>query len=100
MYLAALGLWAAFLVAAVFYARTARHPETRPLAAYLIFVIIFTVSSFVLFAAAALLLRGTGQAGALAHPAGAALFLLAVFVPAFVIARWQLRKPPRPPISP
>ncbi|MGF1612223.1 MAG: hypothetical protein ACFCUQ_22715 [Kiloniellales bacterium] len=95
MFLVALALWAAFLVAAIFYCRHARHAQTRPLAAYLIFVIVFTVSSFVIFTALSLLLQALGQAGAISHPAGAALFLTVVFIPAFFIARWQLRKPPR-----
>jgi hypothetical protein len=95
MYLLALVVWLAFLVGAIFYTRQARHPQARPLAAYLVFVIVFTVSAFVAFAAITLILQGLGQTGALSHPVGAALFLLIVFVPAFFLGRWQLRKPPR-----
>lgn len=95
MYVIALAVWLAFLVGAVFYTRQARHPQVRPLAAYLIFVMVFTVSSFVVFATVTLILQVLGQTGALSHPAGAVLFLLVVFIPAFLLARWQLRKPPR-----
>ncbi len=100
MYLAGLALWAAFLVAAIFYTRRARHPGVRPLAAYLIFIIVFTVTSFAIFAASTALLQALGAAGALTDPAAAVLFLAAVFVPAFLVARWQLRRPPRQPRKP
>lgn len=94
MFGAALGLWLLFLVGAVFYVRRARHPEVKPVAAYLIFVIVFTAVSFVLFGAFAALLQLAGWAGVLATPIGAAVFLIAVFLPALLAARWQLRKPP------
>jgi len=100
MYFAGLALWAAFLVAAIFYTRRVRHPEARPLAAYLIFVIAFTVGSFVIFAALTYLLRVFGHVEALADPIAAAPFLVLVFVPAFFLARWQLRKPPHRPRRP
>lgn len=100
MYFAGLALWAGFLVIAFFYTRRARHPKARPLAAYLIFVIVFTVSSFVLFGSLTFLLQALDQASALSDPMAAALFLVVVFVPAFLVARWQLRKPPRRPRRP
>lgn len=97
MYFFGLALWLAFLVAAIFYIRRVRHPNARPLAAYLIFVMAFTVSSFVIYAALIVLLQALGRVNALADPIIAALFLAAVFVPAFLIARWQLRRPPKQP---
>jgi hypothetical protein len=99
MYITALALWAVFLIVAIFYTRRDRHPRMRPLAAYLIFVTAFTVSSFTLFAIIIVLLGALGQGRALANPIAAAIFLFVVFVPAFAIARWQIRKPPRPPIK-
>lgn len=95
MLYAALALWAVFLVAAAFYTRRARNPQMRPLAAYLIFVVVFTAASFVLFVTLTFLAGVLGRTDALAHPVVAVLFLAAVFVPAFLAARWQFRKPPR-----
>jgi hypothetical protein len=100
MYITALVLWALFLIAAIFYTRPARYPKTRPLAAYLIFAAIFTMSSFVLFAVITAVLVALGQSDVLADPIAAAIFLLVVFVPALLIARWQLQKPPHPPERP
>lgn len=100
MYAAALALWAAFLVVAIYYTRRDRNPRMRPLAAYLIFVTVFTVASFVLFAAIIIVLGALGQERALDSPIAAAIVLFVMFVPAFFIARWQIRKPPRPPVRP
>jgi uncharacterized membrane protein YhaH (DUF805 family) len=72
----------------------------RPLAAYLIFVTAFMLSSFTLFAVIIVMLGALGQGRMLANPIAATIFLFVVFVPAFAIARRQIRKPPRPPITP
>jgi hypothetical protein len=100
MYATALVLWAAFLVVAIYYTRRDRNPHMRPLAAYLIFVTVFTVASFTLFAAIIVLLGALGQERALASPIAAVGFLFVVFVPAFFFARWQIRRPPHPPVRP
>lgn len=95
MYFVVLAGWAIVLIAAVFYARWAKHPSTKLIAAYLIFVTTFTVVAFIIFMCLIMLLTSLGQSRALTHPLAAAVFLLAVFVPAFLVARWQLRKPAR-----
>lgn len=100
MYITALAFWAAFLFAAAYYTRRGRHPRMRPLAAYLIFGTVFIVASFTLFAAAIVLIGSFGQERALGNPIVATIFLLLVFVPAFLLAHWLIRKPPRPPIRP
>ncbi len=100
MYVTALALWVLFLIAAVFYTRRARNPRTRPLAAYLIFAAIFTISAFVIFTIIVKLVDALGRGEVLAEPLAAALFLVVVFVPAFLIARWQLRKRPHAPERP
>jgi len=100
MYITALAFWVIFLAAAPLYTSRARNPQTRPLAAYLIFAATFTISSFVIFAVIIAALSALGQLQALADPIAAAAFLLAVFIPAFVVARWQVRKPPHPPERP
>ena len=100
MYATALALWAVFLLAAIYITRRDRHPRIRPLAAYLIFVTVFTMASFVFFAAIIVLLGALGQERTLANPIATVIVLLVIFVPAFFIARWQIRKPPRPPVRP
>jgi hypothetical protein len=100
MYITALAVWAAFLVVAVYYTRRGRNRRIRPLAAYLIFVTVFTVASFVLFAAIIIRLGALGQERALTSPIAVEIVLFVVFVPGFLIARWQMRKPLRPPARP
>lgn len=95
-----LGLWVVFLAAAPIYTNRARHPRTRPLAAYLIFVAIFTLTAAVIFAAIVVVLTASGHDQLLAGPFAMAAALVVVFVPAFLVARWQLRKPPAPPEQP
>lgn len=91
----AVALWGAFMMGAIFYTQEARHPDTKPLAAYLIFVTVFSTAAFVVFGGLTVLLQVLGQAGLLSNPGAALIFLMAVFLPAFFLARWQLRKPPR-----
>ncbi len=74
--------------------------EATRLAAYLIFVTVFTMTSFVLFAAIIIVLGALGRERALDSPLAAAIVLLVVFVPAFFVARWQIRKPPGPSVRP
>lgn len=100
MYVTALVVWAVFLAVASLYTSRARNPQTRPLAAYLIFAATFTLSSFVIFAVIIAALSVLGSLQVLTHPIAGALFLVIVFVPALLIARWQLRKPPHPPERP
>ena len=96
----AVALWGAFMAGAVFYTQEARHPETRPLAAYLIFVTIFSGVALAIFGSLTSVLTGLGQIGLLEDPLWAAAFLAAVFCPAFFLGRWQLKKPPRRPHFP
>lgn len=100
MFITALALWAVFLIAAIFFTRRLRYPQTPPLAAYLIFSAVFTMSSFALFAVITAVLGAFGQSHVLAEPIAAAAFLVVVFIPALLIAGWQLRKPPHPPEQP
>jgi len=100
MFMIALALWVAFLAVSPLYTGRARNPQTRPLAAYLIFAATFTMSSFILFAVIVGILNAFARSQALADPIVAALFIIVVFAPALLIARWQLRKPPHPPERP
>jgi quinol-cytochrome oxidoreductase complex cytochrome b subunit len=91
----AVALWGAFMTGAVFYTQEARHPETRPLAAYLIFVTIFSVVVLAIFGGLTSVLRGLGQTDLLEQPLWSGAFLAAIFLPAFFLGRWQIKKPPR-----
>lgn len=94
MYLKAFLLWAIFLIGAYFYTLREKHPETTQLAAYLIFIMIFSAVAFVIFTGIVLLLVARDQVGLLESALPSLLILLLAFIPAFLVARWQLRKPP------
>jgi hypothetical protein len=100
MRLGLLILWIAFLVLAIPYVRRARHPLTQPLAAYLVFVAVFSLCAGALFLTLTWLLAFLDLTDWLEHPVGADLFLALVFVPALLLARWQIRRPPRRPRTP
>lgn len=100
MWFIAVALWVAFLAGAGFYAQEARHSDSKPLAAYLIFVTIFSVAAFTLFGGLTALVQALGQAALLEQPLWAAALLATVFLPAFFLARWQIKKPPRSPHYP
>ena len=82
------------LVGAIPYVLHIRHPQQKPLAAYLIFVSLFVIISLVLNTVLLWLASKLGLLAALNELAPAILFLILNFLPAFVIARWQARKPP------
>lgn len=96
----AVALWGAFLAGAIFYTQKARHRDAKPLAAYLIFITVFSVAALTIFGGLASLLQAVGQPHLLEQPLWAGAFLAAVFLPAFFLARWQIKKPPRAPHNP
>ncbi|MEE4239681.1 MAG: hypothetical protein V2I51_23415 [Anderseniella sp.] len=83
------------LLFAAYYSARARNPEVPRLAAFLIFTTVLTTVSFSLFMIMTYLSQQAGYSDVLSEPALAALFLLIVFVPGFLLARWQIRKPPK-----
>lgn len=94
MDLTALGFWILVLLGGAWAAGTLRHPQMKPLAAYLSFVLAFSAASAVLFWAlsyAVLLLAGPAT---LAEPAAAIPLVLAALVPALLLALWLIRRPP------
>ena len=98
-FVAFLMVWIAFFILAVPLVRRMRHPDQRPFAAYLIFVSLFTLVAGILFALLSWLLVALGLSQALERLLPAIVFLLLVFVPAFLVAKWQAKKPRwrRPP---
>ena len=85
---------AAILGVAIPYVMRIRHPEQKPLAAYLIFVSVFVTAAIVLYSLLAWLALKLGREAGLGHTGPALLFLVLVFLPAIVLASWQARKPP------
>ncbi|MBU1395856.1 MAG: hypothetical protein KKE84_06900 [Gammaproteobacteria bacterium] len=88
-------LWIALMLLAIPYVRRARHPRAKPLAAYMMFVILFSVGAVVMYSVLLMLLGWADALDYLHRPQGAAIFLALVFIPAFLLGRWQLKKPPR-----
>jgi len=83
-----------FLLASAPYVARIRHPEQRPLAAYLLFTIISLSAFLVLFVLVARLLTSLGMAGLLDGPLAAGVYILLLAVPSIALGRWQARKAP------
>jgi len=90
----ALTIWLILLVLAFPYVRRAKHPQVKLLAAVLLFVMLFSVVSGSLFFALSWIAVVTGWASALSNAFWALLFLAPVFIPAFLLARWMIKRPP------
>jgi len=84
----------ALLVAAIPYTARIRDPRQKPLAAYLIFVTLFSATAAAVASLLAWLAGRLGLAADLGGTGPAVLFVLLVFLPAFALASWQARKPP------
>lgn len=87
-------MWLILLALALPYVRRAKHPDVKPLAAYMMFVIVFLLVGSLLFLALSWLALEIGLAPALSDPLGALVFLALVFLPAFLTGRWVIRRPP------
>lgn len=96
VYWSAIAAWILLLALFAPYVQRIRHPAQKPLAAYLIFVTIFTAASFIMFILWTYVVSAADWIGALERPLPILLFLIGIFLPAFLVARWQARKPPRP----
>ncbi|MFZ3042581.1 MAG: hypothetical protein WA108_12490 [Thiobacillus sp.] len=88
-------LWVALMLLAIPYVRRVRHPRAKPLAAYMVFIILFSVGAMVMYSVLLMLLGWADALDYLHRPLGAVIFLALVFIPAFLLGRWQLKKPPR-----
>lgn len=88
-------LWLVLMVLALPYVRRAKHPRAQTLAAYMIFVTLLSMGAGIMYSIVILLLGTYDRLAYLHHPLGATAFLIVVFVPSFLLGRWQLKKPPR-----
>ena len=97
-YLVVILLWLLMMLASWPYVKRHHHPDQHVLAAYMIFVSVFGAASFFLFALmsriAVLVWAGVPE-----RPGPMLLMAVLSFIPAFYLARWQIRKPSidRPP---
>jgi drug/metabolite transporter (DMT)-like permease len=87
-------VWLILLVLAYPYVHRARHPATKPMAAYLLFVSLFSAVGGGIFLVLFWFILATGAATHLGDPLWSVLFVAIVILPAFFTARWQLKRPP------
>ncbi len=93
-YTIAVLLWLALLALAYPYVRRVKHPQERTMAAYLLFVTLFSAVGSVVFLVLAWLITQLGSARLLHEPFGFLALMILVLLPSFLIARWQIRRPP------
>ena len=91
-------LWFVALLAFIPYVARTRHPESKPLGAYLSFVTIFSLVAYGIFGGILALDRTIWSALPLESIVAASVVLVVTFVPAFFAASWMIStKPPRAP---
>ena len=84
----------AILVIAIPIVIRIRHPQQKPLAAYLIFITVFVLIAFFLFSLLTLLITNADLETLLYEPLLVILFHVLVFIPALAVAIWLAAKPP------
>ncbi|WP_138380545.1 hypothetical protein [Luteithermobacter gelatinilyticus] len=88
--------WIAFLCVAWPYATHARHPQLKPVEAYLIFVTVFIVLEAGALLFVSLLFWTSSESQSLLETIWAGIVAgLIMVVPAFLGARYMIRRPPR-----
>jgi prolipoprotein diacylglyceryltransferase len=90
----AVAVWLILLALAFPYVRRARHPQSKTLAAFLLFVTLFSVVGATLFYVLTGVAVALGRAEALNNPLWALLLVAMTFIPAFLAARWIIKRPP------
>ena len=89
-------IWLGFLAFSWFYVQKFKRPEAKPLAAWLIFVTTLSAAVILIFVSLSYLAASIGLLPFIDRPLGAALLLVSVFVPAFLLAHWMMRRRPTP----
>ncbi len=95
-----IGAWLALLATAYPYVQRIRHREAKPLAAYIVFVIVFSLAASVFFWASSTAIAFGFGPNALNRPPAAIACLILTFAPAVAAARWIVRRPARRPSVP
>jgi hypothetical protein len=91
-------LWFVALLAFIPYVSRIRHPESKPLGAYLSFVTIFSLVAYGIFGGIIAVDSTIWTSLPLESVFAAALVLIVTFVPAFLAGSWMIStKPPRAP---
>ena len=90
----AFAIWLILLALAFPYVRRTKHPRVKTLAAFMLFVMLFSVVSATVFFVLSWVAAAAGWASALTNVLWALLFLALIFVPAFLAARWLIKRPP------
>lgn len=88
--------WVVFLILAIPYVMWAKHPATKPIAAYLIFVTVFSVAGWVIYSVASVLAAGLMDPTTPNYRALQLTVFGISLILGILIAHWQVRKPPRP----
>jgi len=91
---AAVAAWIVLLLAAWPYVQRVRHPATKMLAAYLVFVSTFSLVAGALFIGLTWLMGLTRIGRAADTPIGMVVFLALIFGVALLSARAYLERPP------
>jgi hypothetical protein len=84
----------ALLALAYPYVRRTRHPRERALAAYLLFVTLFSAMGALSFLVLIWAITWLGSERLLNEPFGVVTLLFLVLIPSFLVARWRILRPP------
>jgi len=84
---------AALCVGAWVYVRRARHPQSRQLAAYLIFLTVFSALAVAGYVMVGIVLTALDSPALVENPLFGLALLAVTLVPAFLVARRQIRHP-------
>jgi len=92
--------WLVILLLAIPFVSWTRHPQTKPLAAYLIFITILSVAGWITYGVLSALMAGVADTRSETYSALQLTVFGASLVAGILLGVWQIRKPPRksPPI--
>jgi hypothetical protein len=92
------GLWLAALIAFIPYVAKKRHPDSKPLGAYLTFLAVFTIVSYGIYLLVLALQNALWPELLLSGMMPAIVVVVVCFLPAFLLASYMIsRKPPTAP---
>ena len=89
------GLWLLVFLAAIPVTRWSRHPDAKPVGAYLLFVIVFTMVAWAAFVFLFSLFSAFGAIDILSGAIGAVLVVAISFTLAFFVALYFIGREPQ-----